>query len=151
MNKVIFSSLIFGALFLMFSCNKEDDTPAPDPEPEPIEYEYHAHVHSPSTDDKNVGDNMHLHVEFESHAGETVHHVNVRIYNKADNTEIYNKPDVAHIETTESVFEWHDDFVLSNDNGVNAHTDWILEAKVWGEADGEGEVIETVEFHVHPE
>jgi len=26
----------------------------------------------------------------------------------------------------------------------------VLEAKVWGHEEGEGEVVETVVFHVHP-
>ena len=88
---------------------------------------------------------------FESHVGETVHHINVRIYNAADNTEIYNKPSNAHVHEESGTYEYHDDFMLIEDNGVNAHSDWILEAKVWGDGEGKGEVIETVEFHVHPE
>lgn len=143
MNKIFFSALIFSLVFVIASCDKDDDNPV-------TEYDYHAHIHSPNADDKHVGDTIHIHVNFESHAGETVHHVNVRIYNKSDNTEVYNKPDAAHVHETSGSFDLHDDFVLSNANGINEHTDWILEAKVWGHEAGEGEVIETVEFHVHP-
>ncbi|MFT5168360.1 MAG: hypothetical protein ACI8P3_003603, partial [Saprospiraceae bacterium] len=34
---------------------------------------------------------------------------------------------------------------------VMEDTDWILEAKVWGHEGGVGEVMESIEFHVHPE
>ena len=112
--------------------------------------EYHVHIMSPNTDDKHVGDTIHIHVNFDSHTMETVHHVKVRIYNKADMTEIYNMPSTAHVHETDGEYEFHDDFILSDANGVNGHTDWILEAKVWGHMAGEHEVIETREFHVHP-
>ena len=144
MHRIFFSFLTFSLVYILASCNKDDDQTTD------TEYEYHAHIHSPNTDDKHVGDMIHLHVEFESHTGETVHHVNIRIYNKLDNTEVYNKPDAAHVHETNGAYEWHDDFVLSNANGVVEHTDWVLEAKVWGHEAEEGEVIETIEFHVHP-
>ena len=47
-------------------------------------------------------------------------------------------------------YSYHGDFILSNDNGVEAHSDWVLEAKVWGHGAGEQEVMESIEFHVHP-
>lgn len=109
-------------------------------------FAYHAHIMSPDAADKHVGDTIHVHIEFEEHSGNTVHHVNVRIYNKADNTEIYNQPDNAHVHEDSGTYSFHDDVVLN----VDPHTDWILQAKVWGMEDGEGEAMETVEFHVHP-
>lgn len=33
---------------------------------------------------------------------------------------------------------------------VDAHTDWIVEAKAWGHEAGAAEGMETIEFHVHP-
>ncbi len=137
--------MIFSLSFLMTACDKDDDAD------EATDFDYHAHIHTPNTDDKHVNDALEISIDFESHTGEAVHHVKVRIYNKDDNTEIYNKPDVAHVHETDGKLEYQDMLMLSNDNGVMGHTDWILEAKVWGHDAGEGEVVETVEFHVHPE
>jgi len=119
--------------------------------PGETEFAYHAHIHSPNTDDKKVGDELSIDVEFESHSGETVHHVEVMIYDK-DNPDniIYKKPEEAHVHATEAEYIYKDVIMLNGDNGVEGHTDWVLQARVWGPA-GAGEVIESVEFHVHPE
>ena len=61
-----------------------------------------------------------------------------------------NKPADAHVHATSGEYTYEDDFVLSEANGFTAHTDWVLEAKVWGDTDGEDEEVSTVEFHVHP-
>lgn len=145
MKQLFFLSFMLSFSILITSCGDDDNAM------EEVDYQYHAHIHTPNTDDKKVGDDLDIDIEFESHSGEAVHHVNVRIYNKADSTEIYNQPDVAHVHETDGLFEFEDTFTLSNANGVVAHTDWILEAKVWGHEGRDGEVTETVEFHVHPE
>ncbi len=142
-NKYV-TLLLALSVFAFTSCNKDDD------DTEDSKFEYHAHIHSPNTDDKHVGDTIHINVELESHSGEPVHHANIRIFNKADNTEVYNKPDEAHVHETDGKFEYEDDFILSNDNGVLEHTDWYLVAKVWGDSPGLEEVVDTIAFHVHP-
>lgn len=140
-------SLLFLATIVLFSACKDDDMDGHnDTNPE-----YKITINSPNSEDKKVGDSFHIHVDFESETSETVHHVNVRIYNKADNTEIYNKPSGAHVHETSGKYEHHDDFDLTTDNGLEGHTDWILEAKVWGHEAGVAEVMQTMEFHVHPE
>lgn len=132
-------------LFNFSSCGDDDamldETP-----------QYRITVMSPSTEDKNVDDSIHLHINFDNDNAEvsTVHHINVRIYNKATSEEIYNEPGTAHVHDESGHYEWHDDVVLNNASGVEAHTDWIVEAKVWGHESGVGEIIETIEFHVHP-
>ncbi len=133
---------IFGILLLalsLTSCDKDE-----------LEYDYQIQVMSPSTDDKNVDDDMHIHVNFRSLKENTIHHINVRIYDVATGTEIYNMPTMAHLHDMDGYYEHHDDIVLSNANGVNAHSDWILEAKVWGHEAGTEEVVQRVQFHVHP-
>ncbi len=149
MAKHIFYSVLFLVIsVLAVSCGDDDATPDDDHH---SDLAYKVHIHSPSTDDKNVGDMIHIHTDFESESGEAVHHIKVRIYNAVDNSiEIYNQPDVAHVHETDGMLEFHDDFMLTNANGVDAHTDWILEAKVWGHEAEEGEVIQTIQFHVHP-
>jgi hypothetical protein len=143
MKYFLLSILVFSSLFLAVSCG--------DDEPETIDYDYQIEIISPNADDKRVGDVLPIEIVFDSGTGEVVHHVKVRIYNKLDNTEIYNGPDVAHIHSTDGLHEFKTNFELTNVNGVEAHSDWVLEAKVWAETAGEGEVVETLEFHVHPE
>ncbi len=116
-------------------------------------YDYHIHVHKPDAEDKKMGESMHIHVDFESKTGEEVHHVNVRIFNKETNEEVYNKPVDSHLDHSgnSAKHEHHDDFELSATNKITGHSNYILEAKVWGHDAGEAEVIKTLEFHVHPE
>ena len=142
--KLLLGFAIATALFLS-ACDNNDDDMHQD------EFEYHAHIHSPSADTKHVGDTIHIEIEFESHTGMTVHHVQVRIYNKSDLTEVYRKPEDAHVHESDGEYTFTDDFVLSEANGVSAHTDWVFEARVWGHDVGVGEEVETVEFHVHPQ
>lgn len=146
MKRIFFFLAIVASVTFLNSCkDKDDDSMDVDPE-------YTITINSPSTDDKHVNDDIHIHVVFESATDETVHHVNVRIYNKADNTiEIFNGPADAHVHATTGKHELHADLALTEANDVTAHSDWILEAKVWGHEDGLSEVEKSIEFHVHPE
>lgn len=121
-----------------------------DHDEEMVDPNYSISIMSPNTADKHIGDTVHLHVNFKSESSKTVHNVNVKIYNKSTNTEVYNKPATAHVHETDGLYELHDNFVLSNENGIEAHTDWVLKAKVWGHDAGKHEVEKTIEFHVHP-
>ena len=112
-------------------------------------YEYHVHIHEPSTAAKQLGDTLDIEVEFESHTGEPVHHINVRIYNKATNVEVYNLPVEPHIHDLSGAHTYTDQFVLSASNGLT-EGDWVLEGKVWGHEDGIEETTEQVEFHINP-
>lgn len=127
-----------------FSCHTHDDHD----HDEDIDYKYHAHIHSPNTDDRNINDTIKISVLFESHTGETVHNYEVRIYEKDSKTEIFNKSE--HIHATEGKYTFTEDFILSEENGVKAHSNYILEAKVWAHKDEEGLESESIEFHVHP-
>ena len=146
MNKLFFSILLlFSFTFFITSCDNEEV-------PSEIDFEYQAEIRSPSTDDKHVGDSIHIHVDFASLSSQTVHHINVKIYNKVDPTQvIYSEPGDAHVHAESGEYGYHHDFGLTAEEGVAAHTDWILEAKVWGHEAELGEVIESIEFHVHPE
>jgi len=128
------------------SCKDDDDHHDDDP----TGFDYHAHIMSPNAQDKHVGDTIHIHVEFEDHNGGTVHHVSVEIRNADTDSVIYSQPSDAHVHASTGEYEWHDDFVLSNANGVEEHTDWILEAKVWSHNKGDDEVSSQIAFHVHP-
>lgn len=139
MNKIFFIAIAF--LFLTLnSCKDDDDTT--------IDYQYHAHIHSPSNDDVTLNDSILIEVDYESHTGQPVHHINVSIYKKGSTTKIYNKPTEAHIHDTSGAYTYEDTFVASTANGFEKNAIYILEAKVWGENDGEGEESSTVEFTV---
>ncbi len=125
-------------LFAFSSCGDDDTMDAP---------VYTISINDPTSDDKKVGDMIDLKIVASEASAGTVHHMKVRIYNKADNTEIYNKPDDAHVHAESGSYTYEDQIELA----VDAHTDWILEAKVWGHDAGLAEKIETVEFHVHPQ
>lgn len=129
------------SLLNIFAC-KDDD------EPTSI-YEYHVHIHEPSATTFQLGDTLDIEVEFESHTGEPVHHINVRIYNKATDVEVYNLPVEPHIHDLSGAYTYADKFVLSSANGLSKG-DWILEGKVWGHEDGLEETTEKVEFHINP-
>ncbi len=132
--------LTIPTLFFISSCDKEEDKV----------YDYEIMIMSPNNLDKNVGDSIHLHINFESKTMEPVHHIKVRIYNESTGVEVYNAPSEAHVHEMDGYIEHHADFFLNNDNGVDADSDWILEARVWGHDAGAEEVMDTLKFHVHP-
>ncbi len=133
---------ILSFCFLSFFACKDDD------EPTSI-YEYHVHIHEPTTAAKQLGDTLDIEVEFESHTGEPVHHINVRIYNKSTLVEVYNLPVEPHVHDVTGAHTYTDQFVLSTANGLS-EGDWVLEGKVWGHEDGLEETTEKVEFHINP-
>ena len=143
MKKFKFLILLF-TISMFIACGDDDS--------QDIQFDYHVHIHAPNTDDKHVNDDMEIDIEFESHSGETVHHVKVIIYKKDDNTNIvYSGPSEAHVHEESGKYTFEDNLTLSEANGFSEHTDWVLEAKVWGHEAGVEEMVETVEFHVHPE
>ena len=142
MNKLILFLAIATMGFYMASCGDDGND---------LIFDYHAHINSPDASDKHLDDTLHINVEFESHTGEAVHNIKVRIYNVTDTTVvIYNKPDQSHVHEESGSYTFEDDFVLSTSNGLSAHTDWVLEAKVWGDTPGFELESSTVQFHVHP-
>ena len=133
------------SVVILPSCDDEDD----DDNHNQSESDYHAHIHSPDSIDKHVGDTLHIHIEFEDHNNGKVHNVGVKIYNRDSTAQVvYDEQSHVHADTS---YTYMDDFILSNANGVAAHTNWTLEAKVWGhESDTDGLVTDMVKFHVLP-
>lgn len=142
MKNWFFLSLLAG-LVVFSACEKEEEHMHMHTGDEP---DYHIHVNAPNSDDKHVGNTIALNIEFEDHNGGVVHHVNVRIYNVVTGEEIYNAPAEAHVHATEGSYTLEDELVLN----VDAHTDWMLEARVWGHDAGSHEKKAEVPFHVHP-
>lgn len=142
-TSILTITALFATLFAFQSCTK-DDTKEVD------KFEYHAHVMSPDDSNKHMGDTLKINVHFESHTGETVHNINVTIKEATTGTVVYNKPDDSHVHGMSGEYMYSDNVELNTANGFKGHTDYILEAKVWGDSPGLSEEIETVEFHVHP-
>lgn len=138
--KLFFLTILSFSILSFFACQED----------EPISiYQYDVHIHAPSTAAKQLGDTLEIEFEFESHTGEPVHHINVRIYNKATNVEVYNLPVEPHVHDLIGAHTYTDQFVLSAANRL-AEGDWILEGKVWGHEDGLEETTEKLEFHINP-
>jgi len=147
MKNIFFLTLLLFAGVFITACDRKEDHTHDD---ETSEFDYRISINSPSTEAKNLEDSIHLHVDFISDKSETVHHVNVKIYSKSTGTEVYNAPGEAHVHEESGTFSWHDDFALTEANGIDEHSDWILEAKVWGHSAGSEEIVKSIEFHVHP-
>lgn len=127
------------------ACDKDDEEHMDD-----VVVDYEVHIHSPNAEMKMLNDMIHLHVEFHDHNGGIVHHANVKIYEDGNPDNIvFNGPDEAHVHEESGTYELHADFMLNADNGIEAHKDYVLEAKVWGHEAGTHEKMETVTFHVH--
>ena len=133
---------------LIASCKKDDDSGA-NSNGSGTDYHYHAHIISPDNSQKMMNDTLDISVHFESHEGETVHNIQVRLYDAADNTELYNMPTNTNVAATSGTYHFSDQIVMNMANGFMMHHDYILEAKVWGASTGDGEEIETVQFHLH--
>ena len=143
MKKYIFL-LTTISLIAFIACSHDDDDDG-----QAIVYDYHAHIQHPESTDYQLGDTLEIEVEFESHTGQPVHHINIQIYNKADHTVVYNEPAEAHVHDISGEYKYEDEFILSAANGLT-EGDWVLEATVWGEEEGSEEISEQVEFHLNP-
>ena len=139
-----YTLILFCAFLLLFSCTKDSD------DSEGTDYAYHAHIKSPDTEAKHLDDQIHINVLFESHSGQIVHNISVRIWKKGDESNlVYDHTEHAH--QIDGYLDFNDDFVLSEANGFEEHSDWIMEAAVWGhEGEDDGYESERIEFHVHP-
>lgn len=134
------------AIISIISCEKHNH------DNEEEGFEYHAHINAPDSETKHIGQELPINITFESHSGKTIHHINVSIYEKNNESNIlYNKPDEAHIHEEDGNYEYSDNLILSEDNGFEGHTDYVIKAKVWAHEAGLDEAEETVSFHVHPE
>jgi len=139
-------AFLFVGLSFVTSCKDDDDVHDHNSD---TELEYQIEIMSPDAADKKVGDDIHLHVNFNEKNAKTIHHINIKIYQKDDPFNIiYDQPGEAHIHQTDGVFEYHDDFSLES---IPPHKNWILEAKVWAQEAGKNETVSTIEFHVHPQ
>jgi len=108
-NLFYLTLLLFAGVFIT-ACDRDEDH---DHSEEISEFDYRIEINSPSTDPKFVDDSIHLHIDFISDKNETIHHTNVKIFDKSTGEEIYNAPEEAHVHETSGMYSWHDDFVLT--------------------------------------
>jgi len=155
MKKIyLFYTLI--VVFFLTTCSSNDDNLTGNSNTFPIDnttpdsavtgFEYQVQISSPNTADKTIDDTISINVEFKSNTGNIVHYIEIRIYNKLDQTEIYKKPSNTHVDDASGLYDFSDNFILSANNGVSSNTDWVLEARVW--INDENDVTKTLEFHV---
>lgn len=145
MKNLFFFFLAIG-LFSFAACNDDDGDTTADPD-------YHIHFHTPAEDGTTTsmqGQTLIIEIEFEDHNAGPVHHVNVKVYKKDDATVVlYDGPSDAHVHETSGKYTFTHD-LLMDPATVGGHTDWIVEAKVWGHDAGVAEVTASAQFHVHP-
>lgn len=147
MKNILYFTLLLFVGLITVACDRDEDHDHNDDDT--TKFDYRIDINSPSIEDKKVDDSIHVYVDFVSELTATVHHANVRIYNKSTGLEIYNAPGEAHVHADSGTFSWHDDLVLTEDIGIVEDNDYILEAKVWAHTAGLEEVVKQIEFHVH--
>ncbi|MDQ3016617.1 MAG: hypothetical protein M3R25_07865 [Bacteroidota bacterium] len=103
----------------------------------------------PSGPDKSPGDVLFIDIEFESHTGENVEHINVKIVDDVSSAIVYSMPDDAHVPDYIGTYEFTDQITLSTANGFYSG-DWVLETSFWCEHESQEAEVERVEFHVKP-
>ena len=138
--KNFFLLVAFACCLTIVRCNTDDDV---------VSYDYHAHIKQPSGAAKQMGDVLFIDVEFESHTGANVEHINIRIRDADNMTVVYNMPADPHVPVNGSDYEFQDQFILSTENGISPG-DWVLEARVWGKDEGQDQEVETVTFRINP-
>ena len=142
-NLVLFAFL--ATAFLMTSCDNDDDGTQMH-----TDFDYHVHINAPTdASTTHIGATLNVDISFESHTGETVHNISVQIKKKEDDTVVFSHEEHAHAES--GMHNYVADIMMDADNNMEPHTDYVLEAKVWGHEAGVQEASATAEFHVHPQ
>lgn len=138
--KNFFILVVLACCLTIIRCNTNDDV---------VSYDYHAHIRQPSGATRQIGDVLFIDVEFESHTGEDVEHINIMIHDAANTKIVYNMPLDPPVPVKGSDYEFQDQIVLSAENGLSPG-DWVLQASVWGKDEGQDQEVETVAFRINP-
>jgi len=150
-------NLLFVSLILMMftACNSEDysagnsNYSGNNSSPSSSKFDYNITINNPDSTIKNIGASIPVEVKFKSENNKTVHYIQIRIYNKSNNNEIYKKPDDNHVDDGSGSYTFTDNIVLSANNGFSSSSTFVLEAKVWSPDKEEKEVVKTAEFKVN--
>ena len=93
-------------------------------------FDYSVTIMSPDGADKNVGDNIHLHINFDEAELKTVHNIKVSITD-GDGHIIYSHQE--HVHETSGHYEHHADVILDVESGKALS----LQASVWPDVESE--------------
>ncbi len=149
---LLFLSLI---LLIFSACNSEDysvgnsTNNSNNLHPASSKFDYSIMINNPDSTIKKISESMPVQIDFKSENNKTVHYIQIRIYNKSNNNEIYKKPDDNHVDDGSGSYTFTDNIVLSANNGFSSSSTFVLEAKVWSPDKEEKEVVKTVEFKVN--
>ena len=112
-------------------------------------YDHKVEIKSPNNLNKTIDTKMEIEVEFSSQTNRTVHYIQIRIYNKSDDTESYNMPSNTHLDDDSGFYVFKDELNLGTDIGFSSGTTWVFEAKVWGPGSDNEEILKTLEFSIN--
>lgn len=149
---LLFLSLI---LLIFSACNSEDYSAgnstnnSNNPPPTLSKFDYSITINNPDSTIKKISESIPVQIDFKSKNNKTVHYIQIRIYNKSNNNEIYKKPDDNHVDDESGSYSFSDNLVLSTSNGFTSSATFVLEVKVWSPDKEEKEVVKTVEFKVN--
>ena len=110
---------------------------------------YHIHRHLPMTSSEMFGTTDQIKIDFESHNGSAVHHVNVSLYRKSDDSLIFSEPRDAHVMEKSGKYQYSKTIHFIANEGFAPHTDYKLVSKVWGHTALESIATDTFQFHVY--
>jgi hypothetical protein len=118
-------------LLIGTSCEKEETKPAKLVEPSPI---HTLKIVSPYKEvSLNLTDSLEIHILAETSGESLINHASIRIIKKLDNKVIYEEPKHTKAYTTEGIYEFKDKFLISDLDQVESDTEYLIEARIWGQ------------------
>lgn len=110
-------------------------------------FNYNIDINDPMLDEYKIGDNLPLEIRFYSEEGERVNNLSYEIRNVATGFVLFS--DQEMLSATTSTYTVNNDLItLTESDDVQANSDWILEAKVWGLIGLDQLVTKTKEFKI---
>ncbi len=145
MNKLIVLGALTAASFFSNACKKDTENN----HNHTNSAVYHIHKYSPMLSAQRFGTTDQIKIDFESHDGSAVHHVNVSMYRKSDDSLLFSEPSNAHVMEKSGKYHYSKTIHFIADEGFEPHTDYKLVSKVWGHTANENIVTDTFQFHIH--
>lgn len=140
MKKTLITTLCLSALCLMAISCKDDDEPADI-------YDYHVHIRTPDASVKSYFDTLDIQIDFESHTGQPVHYIQVSLFDEDEFQTVWIRPANSFVNDLDGEYRFEAQIPLNINHNIDRGT-WTLEASVWGAAEPDGEVTESVTFEI---
>lgn len=110
-------------------------------------FNYNIEINNPTLDEYKIGDNLPLEIRFYSEEGERVFNFSYEVRNVATGFVLFS--DQGLLSETTSTYTVNNDIItLTDSDDVQANSDWIIEAKVWGLIGLDELVSKTKEFKI---